>query len=310
MTEINSKVAVLIPCRNEAVTVSKVISDVKSVLPDAVIYVYDNDSKDDTLKEAIKAGARTASVTRVGKGNVVKQMFADIESDCYVLIDGDDTYDVKVLPSLVEEVLTYGNDLVNVKRIASSKESFPKGHKLGNKGFAVVLRWFFKSTIEDPLSGLKGFSRAFVKSLPVMSTGFEIESEIVTHALSLGLKVKEINGSYQRRPSESKSNLRTLRDGFLILSTIVNLLRQERPLAFFFFIGFVLALVSIILGYPVVVTYFQIHKVPRFPTAILATGIMIVAFLSFLAGIVLDTVTRGRKEIKLLAYLKEKAKGT
>lgn len=304
--ELGSKVAVLIPCRNEEVTVGKVVKDVRNVLPNCQVFVYDNSSQDNTLDVARKAGAITSSVLPLGKGNVVKQMFADIEADCYILIDGDDTYDVKILPDICQKILCDGVDLVNVQRLPTDSSAFPKGHRLGNKGFAVIFRWFFNSRIQDPLSGLKGFSRAFVKSFPAMTSGFEVESEMLTHALSLGLKVEEIPGEFRSRPDSSRSKLRTFKDGFLIFSTLFNLIRQERPLAFFFSIGTMLAVISVILGIPIVITYFQIHKVPRFPTAILATGIMIVAFLSYLAGFVLDTVTRGRKEFKLITYLREK----
>jgi glycosyltransferase involved in cell wall biosynthesis len=296
-------VAVLIPCRDEEATVAQVVKDVKRALPEARVYVYDNCSRDRTAEVAAAAGATVGREPRPGKSQVIKRMFADVEADVYIVVDGDATYGVEVLPQMAALVLEEGYDLVNAARDPEDPAAFRRGHRLGNRFLSWVMRVLFRAPIRDALSGLKAFSRGFVKSFPVLSAGFSIEVEMLVHALSLGMPVTEVTGSYRARTSQSESKLRTFRDGARILATALNLFRQESPLAFFFVIGLLLLVASVALGVPIVLEFFHTHQVPRLPTAVLATGIAILGFLSLTVGLVLDTVSRGRKEVRLLAYL-------
>jgi glycosyltransferase involved in cell wall biosynthesis len=301
------RVAVLVPCFNEEAAIARVVGDFRKALPAATIYVYDNNSTDRTAAVARDAGAVVRGETRQGKGHVVRRMFADVEADIYVLVDGDATYDAPSAPPMIERLVAERLDMVVGKRIEQSSGAYRRGHRFGNRLLTGFLAAVFGRAFADILSGYRVFSRRFVKSLPVLSDGFEIETELTVHALELALPVAEVDTPYYARPQGSVSKLNTWRDGFRILGTIIRLYRSELPLRFFTVIGIVLALLSIGLAVPIFITYFQEGIVPRFPTAILSTGLMILAVLSISSGLVLDTVTRGRREMKLLAYLAQPA---
>jgi glycosyltransferase involved in cell wall biosynthesis len=303
------KVAVLVPCYNEAVAVAKVVKDFRKALPDATIFVFDNNSTDGTAKAARAAGAEVFAEKHQGKGFVVRRMFTDIEADVYVLVDGDATYDAPSASAMIERLLADRLDMVVANRIDTEVAAYRAGHRTGNMLLTGFVAWVFGPAFNDMLSGYRVFSRRFVKSFPVLSGGFEIETELTIHALELGLPAAEIDTPYYARPTGSASKLNTWRDGFRILRTILALYRAERPLSFFSIIGVALALVSIVLAIPVFVTYVETGLVPRLPTAILSMGLMMLASLAAAVGLVLDTVTRGRRETKLLAYLSLRAPG-
>ena len=303
------KIAVLLPCYNEEAAIAKVIGDFRAALPDATIFVFDNNSTDNTVTAAAAAGAEVYREKHQGKGFVVRRMFTDVEADIYVLADGDATYDAPSAPRMIERLLAERLDMVVANRVDSVRAAYRAGHRTGNRLLTGFVASVFGPTFKDMLSGYRVFSRRFVKSFPVLSGGFEIETELTIHALELGLAVEEIDTPYYARPEGSASKLNTWRDGFRILRTIVKLYRTERPLAFFSGIGIALAIASVGLAIPIFVTYMQTGLVPRFPTAILSTGLMLMAFLSIAVGLVLDTVTRGRQEVKLLAYLSHRAPG-
>jgi glycosyltransferase involved in cell wall biosynthesis len=296
-------VAVLIPCYNEEAAIEKVVLDFRKALPNATIFVYDNNSTDKTSETALRAGA-VVRVERIrGKGNVVKRMFADIEADVFVLVDGDDTYDAASAPQLISKLLTESLDMVNAVRIESSEAAYRLGHRFGNRLLTGFVAWIFGSRSSDMLSGYRAFSRRFVKSFPALATGFEIETELTVHALEMGLPMSEVPTPYRERPPGSVSKLHTYRDGWRIARTIVNLIKEEKPFAFFTLFSTALALLAIVIAIPIFITYSQTGLVPRFPSAILATGLMLMSFLSLTCGLVLDTVTKGRKEAKRIAYL-------
>jgi hypothetical protein len=297
------RIAVLIPCYNEAGTIAAVVTDVHNALPTAAIYVYDNNSSDDTARIASRAGAVVRSEPLQGKGNVLRRMFADIEADVYVLIDGDGTYDASCAPAMVEALLRESLDVVNGARVATTDGAYRPGHVLGNRLLTGAVRAIFGKRIRDMLSGYRALSRRFIKSFPALATGFEIETELTVHALELRLPMLELDTPYRERPAGSRSKLRTFRDGFRILRAIVLLVKEERPLQFFCAVGAILATTAVILSWPLLTVYLETGLVPRFPTAILATGLMILAFVSLVAGLVLDTVTLGRRELKRLHYL-------
>jgi glycosyltransferase involved in cell wall biosynthesis len=303
MTPSSPRIAVLVPCFNEEAAIAKVVADFRKALPSATVYVYDNNSKDRTAAVAREAGAEVRSERRQGKGHVVRRMFADIDADIYVLVDGDATYDAPSAPRMIEMLVNDHLDMVVGRRVDQGKAAYRMGHRTGNRLLTEFLASVFGQEFKDILSGYRVFSRRFVKSFPVLSDGFEIETELAVYALELALPVAEVDTPYYARPEGSFSKLNTWRDGFRILGTILKLYRSERPLRFFTAIGIFLALVSIGLAIPVFVTYFEQGIVPRLPTAVLSTGLMIVAILSVASGLVLDTVTRGRREMKLLAYL-------
>lgn len=296
-------IAVLIPCFQEEETIGKVVSDFKSALPTACIYVYDNNSTDKTVVNATKAGAIIRNEPLQGKGNVIRRMFADIDADIYVLVDGDDTYDPKSAPNLIDILITNRVDMVNGARVSDSKDAYRLGHRFGNKLLTNIVRKIFGDRIKDMLSGYRVFSRRFVKSFPTMSVGFEIETELTIHALELRMPMYEFYTPYKERPEGSESKLRTIHDGIRILATIFRLIKMERPFEFFFTIFSVLAISSIILSWPIFTEYLETGLVPRFPTAILSTGMMILAFLSLTAGFILDGITLSRREVKRLHYL-------
>jgi glycosyltransferase involved in cell wall biosynthesis len=303
------RIAVLIPCYNEDVSIAQVVRDFQSALPGAAIFVFDNNSTDNTAQVARDAGAEVFSEGRQGKGFVVRRMFSDVEADIYVLVDGDATYDAPSAPKMIARLLSDRLDMVVGNRVDREVAAYRAGHRTGNR----LLTWFvasvFGPTFNDMLSGYRVFSRRFVKSFPMLSGGFEIETELTIHALELGLAVAEIDTPYYARGEGSASKLNTWRDGFRILWTILQLYRSERPLPFFGALGYALAIASVGLAIPIVVTFLETGLVPRLPTAVLATGTMLMAFLSFAVGLVLDTVTRGRREMKLLAYLSLRAPG-
>jgi glycosyltransferase involved in cell wall biosynthesis len=302
-------VAVLVPCYNEAVAVAKVVKDFQKALPDATIFVFDNNSTDGTAEAARAAGAEVFMEKHQGKGFVVRRMFTDIEADIYVLVDGDATYDAPSAPAMIERLLADRLDMVVANRIDTEVAAYRAGHRTGNMLLTGFVAWVFGPAFKDMLSGYRVFSRRFVKSFPVLSGGFEIETELTIHALELGLPAAEIDTPYYARPTGSTSKLNTWRDGFRILNTILALYRAERPLSFFSIIGLALVIVSIVLAIPIFITYVETGLVPRFPTAILAMGLMMLASLSGAVGLVLDTVSRGRRETKLLAYLSHRAPG-
>jgi glycosyltransferase involved in cell wall biosynthesis len=305
MTVLDLRIAVLVPCFNEEAAVATVVADFRKALPSATIYVYDNNSRDRTAAVAREAGAEVRSETHQGKGHVVRRMFADIDADVYLLVDGDATYDAPSAPAMIEKLLTEHLDMVVGLRVDQSVAAYRPGHRVGNWMLTSFLASVFGQAFKDILSGYRVFSRRFVKSFPVLSDGFEIETELSVHALELALPVAEVATPYYARPEGSVSKLNTWRDGFRILGTILKLYRTEKPLRFFTAIGIFLMLVSIGLAIPIVVTYLEEGLVPRLPTAVLSTGLMIVAGLSISSGLVLDTVTRGRREMKLLAYLSQ-----
>jgi glycosyltransferase involved in cell wall biosynthesis len=302
-------IAVLVPCYNEQVAVAKVVKSFCAALPTAAIFVFDNNSTDNTAAAARAAGAEVFEEKRQGKGFVVRRMFTDVEADVYVLVDGDATYDAASAGTMIERLLDDRLDMVVANRIDREQAAYRAGHRTGNRLLTGFVASVFGSTLKDMLSGYRVFSRRFVKSFPVLSGGFEIETELTIHALELGLAVAEIDTPYYARPEGSASKLNTWSDGFRILRTIVGLYRAERPLTFFSGVGLALALASIGLAIPVFVTYFETGLVPRLPTAILSLGLMLLACLSGAIGLVLDTVTRGRREMKLLAYLAHRAPG-
>jgi glycosyltransferase involved in cell wall biosynthesis len=305
MTLLSPRIAVLVPCFNEEAAVATVVADFRKALPSAQIYVYDNNSKDRTAAVAREAGAVVRAERRQGKGHVVRRMFADIDADIYVLVDGDATYDAASAPRMIDMLVNEHLDMVVGLRVDQNKAAYRIGHRTGNLLLTRFLADVFGQSFKDILSGYRVFSRRFVKSFPILSGGFEIETELSVHALELALPVAEIDTPYYARPEGSFSKLNTWRDGLRILGTMLKLYRSEKPLRFFTAIGTFLALVSVGLAIPIFITYLEQGVVPRLPTAVLSTGLMIVAILSTSSGLVLDTVTRGRREMKRLAYLSQ-----
>lgn len=297
------RIAVLLPCYNEETAIGQVVRDFRRALPQACIYVYDNASSDRTAAVAAAAGASVVSEPLRGKGNVVRRMFADVEADIYVLADGDDTYDAAAAPRLVALLCDEQLDMVNAARGHTTDEAYRRGHKFGNRLFTQLVSSLFGKRFNDILSGYRVFSRRFVKSFPALATGFEIETELTVHALELRMPVREVVTAYKERPAGSVSKLSTFRDGFRILSTIVRLVKEERPLACFCAAGGLLATASVVLAFPLLLTYLETGLVPRLPTAVLSSGMMILAFLSFACGLILDSVAHARREMKRLHYL-------
>jgi len=304
------KIAVLLPCYNEEAAIAATVAGFRSALPQATIYVYDNNSTDRTREVAAKAGAVVRSERQQGKGHVVRRMFADVDADVYVMADGDLTYDPKSAPAMVDLLLAEQLDMIVGTRRHEEKEAYRRGHALGNRVFTGLLSGLFGRSFSDIFSGYRVFSRRFVKSFPVLSSGFEIETEISVHALELRMPVGEVETAYAARPQGSESKLSTWSDGWRILKTIVTLYRIERPVLFYGTIGALLLALALVLSVPLVVTYLHTGLVPRFPTAILVTGMTIVAVLCFFTGLILDTVTRGRREVRRLHYLALAAPGS
>jgi len=302
-----SRIAVLVPCYNEEAAIGKVVADFRAALPDAEIYVYDNNSTDRTVEVAAAAGAIVRRELHQGKGRVVRRMFTDVDADVYVLVDGDATYDAPSAPKMIELLMAERLDMVCAVRIDREEAAYRMGHRAGNRLLTGFVAHVFGQSFTDMLSGYRVFTRRFVKSFPVLSGGFEIETELTVHALELEMPVGEMKTPYYSRPKGSASKLNTWRDGFRILKTVLRLYRAERPMPLFTGLGISLGIVAIGLAIPIFVTYVQEGIVPRLPTAVLSTGLMVLAFLSIACGVILDTVTRGRRELKLLAYLAQRA---
>lgn len=297
------RIAVLVPCYNEAATVAKVVADFRTALPSARIYVFDNNSTDGTAELAMQAGASLRRVGPQGKGNVIRRMFADVDADVYLMVDGDGTYDAGAAGMLVDRLVMERLDMVVGSRVDRQAGAYRPGHRFGNRLLTGVVAMLFGDTFTDMLSGYRVFSRRYVKSFPTAATGFEIETELTVHALQLHMPVAEVPTDYGSRPEGSVSKLNTWRDGFRVLYTIFKLFKNERPLAFFS-LGFIASsATSILLAIPLFEEYLRTGLVPRFPTAILCTGLMLLGIILLACGLVLDTVTRGRVEAKQLAYL-------
>jgi glycosyltransferase involved in cell wall biosynthesis len=297
------KIAVLLPCYNEEAAVAQVVADFRNALPDAAIYVFDNASTDATKERALAAGAHVCHVDRPGKGNVVRRMFADIDADVYVLADGDATYHAASAPQLITKLLEENLDMVVGTRVHEQREAYRPGHQFGNRLLTGTMSRIFGGSFSDMLSGYRVFSRRFVKSFPAMSHGFEIETELTIHALELRMPCAELATPYGVRPEGSASKLRTYSDGLRILKTILKLFAVERPLRFYSVLAATFAAISVLLGIPLLATYLSTGLVPRFPTAILSTGIGLVSVICFFTGLILETVTIGRRETKRLHYL-------
>lgn len=304
-----AKIAVLIPCYNEEHAIAQVVRDFRAALPSATVYVYDNNSHDRTREVAAAAGAIVRGEPLQGKGNVVRRMFADVEADVYVLVDGDDTYHAASAPALVRLLIDDQLDMVNGKRVSTIEAAYRRGHRFGNVLLTTLVATIFGKRFTDMLSGYRVFSRRFVKSFPALASGFEIETELTVHALELRMPIAEADTPYKDRPEGSVSKLRTFHDGWRILMTILLLVKEERPLPFFGAISGVLVLFALLISIPLFITFAETGLVPRFPTAILATGAGLLGFLSLGVGLILDTVTLGRREAKRMRYLDIPAPG-
>jgi glycosyltransferase involved in cell wall biosynthesis len=297
------RTAVLIPCYNEEASIARVVADFRHVLPDAVIYVYDNNSRDRTTEEARGAGAIVRSEPLQGKGNVVRRMFADVEADVYVLVDGDATYDAASAPKMIQALLDGPLDMVNAARVTNIEEAYRPGHRFGNWLLTSMAAWIFGDRFKDMLSGYRVFSRRYVKSFPALSVGFETETELTVHALELRMPTAEIETPYKDRPVGSVSKLSTFRDGFRILWMIIVLIKEEKPMEFFSAFAVFMILFGTGLAVPLLIEFFETGLVPRLPTAVLSMGMYILSFLSLSCGLILETVTRGRCEMKRMRYL-------
>ncbi|MFZ5652814.1 MAG: glycosyltransferase family 2 protein [Pseudomonadota bacterium] len=299
----NPAIAVIIPCHNEAEAIAEVVRDFHTALPTARILVFDNNSTDATANIARSAGAEVLPAPIRGKGNVVRQAFAAIDADLYVLVDGDATYDAAAAPRLVELLQSGGFDMVIGARRAAVDTAYRSGHRIGNRLLTGLVNWLFGGQVGDLLSGYRVFSRRFVKSFPALAEGFETETELTVHALALGIPFAELPTDYGARPEDSHSKLNTWRDGFRILVTAIKLFEKERPLLFFGALALGFALLAVGLMAPIFAEFLATGLVPRFPTAILATGLMILAALSLAAGVIIDAITHARRELRRLAYL-------
>jgi glycosyltransferase involved in cell wall biosynthesis len=300
---VDSRIAVLLPAYNEQVAIGRVIQAFQAVLPQAAIYVYDNNSTDQTVAIARGCGAIVRHEARQGKGHVVRRMFADVDAEIYVMCDADDTYDVSTAQKLVRRLVDEHLDMVVGIRQSMSKTAYRPAHEFGNWMLTGLVRTIFGNEFHDMLSGYRIFSRRFVKSFPVMSQGFEIETELTIHALELEMPSVEVPIQFKERLAGSQSKLNTIGDGWQILWTIAALLKQERPMQLFSTIGALFILASVIIAYPLLTEFWATGLVPRLPTAVLSTGLMLLGWLCLFTGLILDTVTRGRQEIKRLRYL-------
>ena len=304
---LNKNIAVLIPALNEEKTIEKVVGDFKTYLPNAAIYVFDNNSDDHTALKAKKAGAIVKKEVARGKGNVVRRMFGSVEADVYVLIDGDDTYDASISPVLVSRLIENDLDMVNTRRVVSGDGAYRRGHILGNQLFSTIVRTIFGKHIKDLLSGYRVFSRQFVKSFPAHSKGFEIETELTVHCLEMRLPLEEVETNYVARPVGSESKLSTWKDGFRISITILKLLLGERPFLSFFIISICSGILGAAFGwFQVVLPWIKDGEVIRLPSAILSTGCIIISFLALMSGIIIQYITHVRRELKRYAYLMDK----
>ncbi|GHU13486.1 glycosyl transferase [Alphaproteobacteria bacterium] len=296
-------IAVLIPCYNEESTIAEVVHSFKKYLPDAAIYVYDNCSNDRTAKLAEAAGAIVRKVIDKGKGNVVRKMFSDANADISIMVDGDSTYDASDAPQMVSIIESSHADMVVAVRRELSDQAYRGGHKIGNKIFNFILKALFKSTFTDVFSGYRAFSKRFVKTFPATTNGFDVEIELSIHALTLSIPFAEIESKYQERPANSHSKLSTFKDGFQILSRIILLLKETRPLFFLGIISLIFFLLSIIMSYPIILTFLDTGLVPRIPTTVLCTGLIIISFFSMICGVILDSISQARMEAKKMHYL-------
>ncbi|HAS25847.1 MAG TPA: glycosyltransferase [Vibrio sp.] len=301
----NQTIAVLLPCYNEAGAVGKTVTSFQQALPNSTIYVYDNNSTDNTIEEAMQAGAIVRHESRQGKGEVVRRMFSDVEADVYVMADGDDTYDASVCPVLIEQLNNEKLDMIIGSRERSSG-AYPKGHILGNKMFSSLINLAFNAQLNDVFSGYRIMSHRFVKTAPIFSDGFQIETELTVHALHHNMSIKEVSTQYQSRPEGTASKLNTLSDGFKILNFILFLLRDVKPMFFFGVLSILLGLISLSLGIPVIVEFVDTGLVARLPTAVLSSSIALIAVMSFFCGLILDNVSRGRREMRILSILRFK----
>lgn len=297
------RVAVLVPCCNEEVAVARTVQEFQHAVPRAVVYVYDNDSTDNTVQYAAKAGAVVRHEPLRGKGHVVRRMFSDVDADVYVLVDGDATYDASSIQTMIDRLVDDNLDMVVGKRVHHSIDAYRRGHVVGNKLMGKFLGYLFAQRCTDLFSGYRVFSRRFVKSFPALSTGFETETELTVHALTLDMPMTEVATQYSARPPGSESKLKTYRHGLRILVAMLVLFRNERPMVFFGVLALVLGITSVGLALPLLATFAETGFVPRFPTAVLCAAIMLLAFLSLACGLILDTVTRGRRELRRLFYL-------
>lgn len=296
-------IAVLIPCFDEEAAVPSVVAAFRAQLPNAAIFVYDNNSTDGTIEAATATGAIVRTEEQQGKGHVVRRMFSDIDASIYVLVDGDDTYDAGSVRTMINALLDHRSDMVNGRRISNIADAYRFGHRFGNRMLSSMVNWIFGRRCADILSGYRVFSRRFVKSFPALSKGFEVETELTVHALSLNIPIAEVDTDYKERPQQSVSKLNTYRDGFRILWTIVLLTKEERPFFFYSLLSVGLGVLSLAFGVPVVLEFIETGEVPRLPTAILAASIMVLASLCLTTGLILDSVARGRREAKRLHYL-------
>ncbi|MDQ2803480.1 MAG: glycosyltransferase family 2 protein [Pseudomonadota bacterium] len=303
------RVAVLVPCYNEEVAIPAVVAGFRAALPGATVYVYDNNSADGTVAAARLAGAVVRGERLQGKGHVIRRMFADVEADLYVMVDGDATYDAGAAPGMVRLALDERLDMVNGARVTEVAAAYRPGHRLGNQVLTGIVAYIFGNRVSDMLSGYRVFSRRFVKSFPALSAGFEAETEFTVHALELRMPIGEIETVYRDRLAGSESKLRTYTDGWRILRTILLLVKEERPLQFFMLAAGVLLVLAVALGVPVVFDFMRTGLVPRLPTAVLAMGLVLLAMLSSACGLILDSVARGRKEMKRIAYLAQPGPG-
>lgn len=295
--------AVLIPCYNEEATIGTVVKDFRHSLPEAQIFVYDNNSRDRTMEVALEAGAIVRSEPLQGKGNVVRRMFADIEAEVYVLVDGDSTYDAAAAPQMIALLLGNQLDMVNGARVTVIKEAYRPGHRFGNWLLTSIVSWTFGNRLKDMLSGYRVFSRRYVKSFPSLAVGFETETELTIHALHLRMPIAEVETTYKDRPTGSISKLCTFKDGFRILWMILVFIKEEKPMSFFSLIALFFCIASVALMFPILKEFVATGLVPRLPTAVLSMSMMIISFLSMACGLILDTVTRGRSEMKRMRYL-------
>ena len=298
-----ARIAVLIPCYNEEAAIHSVVSGFRDALPNADVYVYDNNSTDGTIAAARSAGAIVRHEPLQGKGHVVRRMFADVEADIYVLVDGDGTYDPNMAPAMIARMCTDGLDMIIGKRISREAAAYRPGHQIGNRLLTGLVRFVFGDGVSDLLSGYRVFSRRFVKSFPALASGFEIETELTVHALELRMPLDEVPTEYRARQEGGYSKLRTISDGARILRTILMLMKEERPLPFFSSCALVFLVLGLDGGIPVVLHYLRTGLVPRLPTAVLASGLVLLSFISLSLGLILDSVTLGRREMKRLMYL-------
>lgn len=296
-------IAVVVPCYNEGISISQVIKDFKQHLPSASIYVFDNNSSDDTAVRALAAGAKVFTVKEQGKGNVVRRMFADIIADIYIMVDGDATYDAASAPKMIERLINERLDMVVGVRKHDDKEAYRMGHTLGNKMLTGCVKSIFGGKFSDMLSGYRVFSRRYVKSFPAMAKGFETETELTVHALELRMPYGEVDTPYSARMEGSASKLNTYRDGVRIAKMILRLYATERPLMFYGILALLFSITGFVLAFPLATYYFETGLVPRLPTALLSTGLILLASISFVTGLILESVTVGRRELKRLSYL-------